>query len=169
MPMWVSLTLFAVLIGSIVGLFVWRGKVDQGLGNFIQDSGFEPLPALPEPVATAFGLKPHGYRGKIVVRDRTVPFLWLQASHVSSGAPHTTLHIYHGVVLSPDDADFRVETRCREAMAQKSPWRDFFALNTERPLLVKRLPDRSLLVKWNGLSRVDIYRKKMDFLSAVLA
>jgi hypothetical protein len=169
MPLWVSLGLFAVLIGFIVWLFVRRKKIDNALGDFIQDSGFEALSAAPEPVVEAFGLKPLAWRGRIVVGDRTVPFLWLHASHISGGGQHSTLHIYHGVVLEAEDANMRVETRCREAMAKKNPWRDFFVYNTERPLLVERLPDRSLLVKWQGLNRADIYRKKIDFLSAVLA
>lgn len=168
MPMWVTLTLFAVLVGAIIWLFVWRRKVDRGLGNFIQDSGFERVSSVPEAASAVFGRHTVAFRGRIVVGERTVPFLFLDGSHTSQVGSDTTLHIYHGLVLAGDDADFRVESRCREAMAKKSPWRDFFALNTERPLLVERLPDRSLLVKWNGLDRADIYRKKMDFLAAAL-
>jgi hypothetical protein len=172
MPLYVSLGMLAALVGFFVWLFRRRARLEGELYAFMTKAGFRPLDTVPPDALEAKIPNAQAFSGQIDHAGRRVEFLFLSGWTTSTSAvgtsSQTTIHVHHAVILPANDANFRVEARCRKAMESMRPLRDFFVFNTLSPQEVKRLSGHRLLITWNGLHTAKVWRQKLDFLRSVL-
>lgn len=160
------------IIAAFVWLFRRQKRLKTELSRFVGDAGFVLLAEVPPEAAQAQVPNAYAYTGRIEHAGRTVEFLFLSGftedAKTTLNNPKNLNYVVHAVILPAEEANFRVEERCRAAVQTKSSWRDHFAFNTRDPLRVERLSGHRLAIHWYGLHTAKVWREKLDFLRRVL-
>lgn len=158
----------------IVALFLRRNKIEKGVDAFYKGSGLEFVAGVPPAVIETLG---EGnwtrYRGQVTAADgRMVTFDWIisfnSSISVSNNTAHTTLNYFLTILFPPHSVDDKFKTLVKTRKDAPKTVKEFFALNTKRPVRAEELPDGSFLIVWPSLDRADIYSERLAFLKANL-
>lgn len=158
----------------IAALFLRRKKIEKGVDAFYKESGLEFMAGVPPAIVETLG---EGnwtrYRGHVTAAEgKVVPFDWIisftSSISVSNNTAHTTLNYFLTVLFPPHTVDEKFKKLVKAQMDAPKTAKEFFALNTKRPVRAEELPGGSFLVVWPSLDRADIYSERLAFLKANL-
>lgn len=166
--------LLILIVLSIIFLFRWRKKQDDGLKEFYKQSQLYSIIDYPEIIRETLGTNNWtSSKGSLIVEHKPFEFYWFETftrnTVIVNNAAQTTIQPFLAIVFPPHIVSEEFKQKALQSMESKSKFKDFFVLNTTSPVRVERLTDGSFLIMWQVLYRPEIYQQKLDWLAANLS
>lgn len=165
-----GLILIAVFIGF---LFIRRRKIEDEIIKFYKENDFYAANDFPESVLQAIrNRNGQPLKSSLVIEHKPFAFYWLITSTSSTLIVNNTAQTSHQyfltIVFPPGTVSENFIMKAESFKAESSSFKDFFVLNTEKPIRAERLADGYFFILWQVLNTAEVYRQKLDWLNANL-